>query len=135
MTEIGDALSTDAVDVRAPFAVVHDRAFPANEDNATLGVEARCMRILGRDETGGRAERRAHDRITVRTPGSPLADRMTTSSTPPSSASRAASIFTFIRPRASDSASWTVVSATIDRTGRDGRTPSDHFAVAAELRR
>lgn len=33
------------------------------------------------------------------------------------------------------SADWTVVSATIDRTSRDGRTPSDHFAVIAELSR
>lgn len=33
------------------------------------------------------------------------------------------------------SADWTVVSAEIDRTSQDGRTPSDHFAVTAELRR
>lgn len=30
---------------------------------------------------------------------------------------------------------WTVRSAGIDRTSRDGRTPSDHFAVTAVLRR
>ena len=33
------------------------------------------------------------------------------------------------------SADWTVVSAAIDRANQDGRTPSDHFAVTAELRR
>lgn len=33
------------------------------------------------------------------------------------------------------SADWTVVSAEIDRTSQDGRTPSDHFAVTADLRR
>lgn len=32
------------------------------------------------------------------------------------------------------SADWTVVSAAIDRTAREGRTPSDHFAVHAILR-
>lgn len=30
---------------------------------------------------------------------------------------------------------WKVLSAAIDRTEKDGRTPSDHFAVSAELRR
>jgi endonuclease/exonuclease/phosphatase family metal-dependent hydrolase len=30
---------------------------------------------------------------------------------------------------------WQIVSATIDRTARDGRTPSDHFPVTAVLRR
>ena len=30
---------------------------------------------------------------------------------------------------------WTVVTAGIDRTARDGRTPSDHFPVTATLRR
>jgi endonuclease/exonuclease/phosphatase family metal-dependent hydrolase len=30
---------------------------------------------------------------------------------------------------------WTVVSAAIDRTARDGRTPSDHFPVTAVIRR
>lgn len=30
---------------------------------------------------------------------------------------------------------WRIVSAKIDRTSRDGRTPSDHFAVTAVLRR
>lgn len=29
---------------------------------------------------------------------------------------------------------WQVISATIDRTARNGRTPSDHFAVTAILR-
>jgi len=29
---------------------------------------------------------------------------------------------------------WRVVTATIDRTERDGRTPSDHFPVTAVLR-
>lgn len=33
------------------------------------------------------------------------------------------------------SADWSVLSAAIDRTTRDGRMPSDHFAVTAELRR
>jgi endonuclease/exonuclease/phosphatase family metal-dependent hydrolase len=32
------------------------------------------------------------------------------------------------------SSAWKVVSATIDRTAREGRTPSDHFAVTAILR-
>jgi endonuclease/exonuclease/phosphatase family metal-dependent hydrolase len=32
------------------------------------------------------------------------------------------------------SAGWTVISAEIDRTARNGRTPSDHFAVKAVLR-
>lgn len=31
-------------------------------------------------------------------------------------------------------AGWTVVSAEIDRTARDGRTPSDHFAMKAVVR-
>lgn len=30
---------------------------------------------------------------------------------------------------------WTVLKADIDRTVRDGRTPSDHFPVTAELKR
>jgi endonuclease/exonuclease/phosphatase family metal-dependent hydrolase len=30
---------------------------------------------------------------------------------------------------------WQIVEATIDRTSRDGRTPSDHFPVMATLRR
>jgi hypothetical protein len=30
---------------------------------------------------------------------------------------------------------WRVLRAGIDRTSRDGRTPSDHFAVTAVLRR
>lgn len=30
---------------------------------------------------------------------------------------------------------WKVQSATIDRTAKDGRTPSDHFAVTATVRR
>lgn len=30
---------------------------------------------------------------------------------------------------------WKVVSCEIDRTSRDGRTPSDHFAITAELSR
>lgn len=29
---------------------------------------------------------------------------------------------------------WQIISATIDRTAREGRTPSDHFAVTAILR-
>lgn len=33
------------------------------------------------------------------------------------------------------SADWTIVSAAIDREAQDGRTPSDHFAVTAKLRR
>jgi endonuclease/exonuclease/phosphatase family metal-dependent hydrolase len=31
-------------------------------------------------------------------------------------------------------AGWTVITAEIDRTARDGRTPSDHFAMNAVLR-
>jgi exonuclease III len=30
---------------------------------------------------------------------------------------------------------WQVIAAAIDRTQRDGRTPSDHFPVTAVLRR
>jgi endonuclease/exonuclease/phosphatase family metal-dependent hydrolase len=30
---------------------------------------------------------------------------------------------------------WNVISAQIDRTAREGRTPSDHFPVEAVLRR
>lgn len=30
---------------------------------------------------------------------------------------------------------WTIVEAAIDRTARDGRTPSDHFPVTAVIRR
>lgn len=30
---------------------------------------------------------------------------------------------------------WTIRSAAIDHTARDGRTPSDHFAVTAEIKR
>lgn len=30
---------------------------------------------------------------------------------------------------------WKVVAAGIDRTGRDGRAPSDHFPVTAVIRR
>src|SRR5256885_5426397 len=115
VADIGHALPADAVDVLPPLAVVDGRAVPANEDDPALGVEARRVRLLGRDDVGGRPQRRAHERITVRTPGSPLADRITTSSTPPSMASRAARIFTFMRPRASDSASLTVVSGTCVR--------------------
>src|SRR5439155_10114509 len=112
VAKVRHALTPDAIDVRTPLAVEHCGAFATHEDDRALGVEAGGVRVLGRDEIGGRPKGRAHDRITVRTLGSPLADRMTTSSTPPSIASRAARIFTFMRPRAIDSASAMVVSAT-----------------------